>query len=61
MSQDMLNGQATIYSHKDINGPIEEVVEKFGRKNKRRLKVLNFMDTDNNGNAKDESLMSEIY
>ena len=61
MSQERLNGLATIYTHKDINMNIEEVIEKFARENKRRLNLLNILDTDKNTNAKDESVISEIY
>ena len=48
MSQGRLNGLAAVYGHKDIEVHIEEVVEKVARKNKHRLQLLPFMDTDKN-------------
>ena len=61
MSQDRLNGLATIYAHKDIKLNIEEVIERFARRNKRKLNMLNILDTDKNITSKDESVISEIY
>ena len=60
MSQERLNGLVTIYTHKDIKINIDEVIEKFARKNKRKLNMLNILDTDKNINAKDELVISEM-
>ena len=60
MSQERLNGLVTIYTHNDIKINIDEVIEKFARKNKRKLNMLNIFDTDKNINAKDELVISEM-
>ena len=46
MSQNRLNGLAAMYIHKEINLDIDTVLHKFARKHRRRLELINILDTD---------------
>ncbi|XP_065069046.1 52 kDa repressor of the inhibitor of the protein kinase-like isoform X1 [Rhopilema esculentum] len=61
MSQDRLNGLASLYTHKDIKINIQEVIETFARKCKRRLSLINLLKSDNDLDSNDESIYSEVY
>ena len=61
MTLERLNGLATTYTHRDKKVDIEKVIDNFARKNKRRLKLVNILDTDNNMETIDEAIVSEIY
>ena len=61
MTLERLNCLATTYIHRDKKVDIEKVIGNFERKNKRRLKLVNILDTDNNMETIDEAIVSEIY
>ena len=46
MSQDRMNGLASIYTHRNIEIDIEKVIDKFARKHKTRLELIDILSTD---------------
>ena len=46
MSKNQMNGLATIYTHRNIEIDIEKVIDKFARKHKTQLELIDISSTD---------------
>ena len=46
MSEDRMNGLATIYTHRNTEIDIEKVIDKFARKHNTRLELIDILSTD---------------
>ena len=61
MSQERLNGLATLYTHKDVNIDVEEVIDRFAATHPRRLSLVNLLGSNQNLNNFDDAIESELY
>ena len=61
MTQERLNGLATLFTQKDIHADVGVIIDRFGMKHKRRLAMTNILDTEKTYSDHDESLVSEVY
>ena len=61
MSQDRLNGLATLYTHRDISINFNEIIHLFSCKHERRLTLHNLLNSDNELEPNDDVLYSELY
>ena len=60
MSQERLNGLASLFTHKDIDVPVHKVIDLFSKKS-RKITLANILDSDQQLEENDEVLQSEIY
>ena len=60
MAHDRLNGLASLYTYKDIDGPIKEVINKFAITS-RRISMASILDSDHRVEEHDGSLISDVY
>ena len=56
MSQDHFNGLASLDTHKDIKIHVQEVIETFARKCKKRLSLINLLKSDHDLDSCDEAI-----
>ena len=61
MSQDRLNGLATLYTHRDISINVNEIIDLFSRKHERRLTLHNLLNSNYELETNDDVLYSELY
>ena len=61
MIQQRLNGLASIYTHKDIPIDTNSVIDKFARQHKRRMTLRNILKSDDDLQADDDIVQSEVY
>ena len=60
MKQERLNGLATLFIHNDINVNIDNVLDRYGRKHKRRMTVKNILHSDETRDREDDIFTSDI-
>ena len=60
MTQRRLSGLASLYTHKDIDVPVDKVIDRFSQ-NPRRMTLVNILDTDKFLPENDKAICSEIY
>ena len=61
MTQERLNGLATLYTQRDITVDIDKVIDEFGRQHRRKMSFVNILNTDVNLAQDDDAVLSEIY
>ena len=61
MTQERLNGLASLYTQKDIPVEIDEVITRYGEKHQRQLGLVNILNSNKDLPADDDAVVSEIY
>ena len=61
MSQERLNGLATLYTHKDVHINVEEVIDRFAVTRPRQLSLVTLLGSNQNLNNFDDAIQSELY
>ena len=46
MTEERLNGLALLSIHRDIDLNMDDIINRFARKNERRMSLINILDTD---------------
>ena len=61
MSQERLNGLASLFTHRDIEIDVQKVIDLYSVKHKRKLALGNILESDQNPEMNDELITSEVY
>ena len=61
MSQERLNGLASLYTHKDIKVDVDHAIDIFGRRHNRRMAMVNILNSDVTLQNEDDVVCSEVY
>ena len=61
MTEERLNGLASVYTHKDIAVDINNVLDRFAKKTTRRIQLSNILFADKPLPDTDGSVSSEVY
>ncbi len=61
MSQERLNGLASLFTHRDIEIDVQKVIDLYSVKHKRKLALGNLLESDQNLDMNDELITSEVY
>ena len=61
MTQNRLNGLASLYTQKDNPVDVNSVFDKLSVKHKRRMKLKNILQSDGSFQGNDEIVHSELY
>ena len=61
MTQERLNGLATLYTQRDIIVDIVKVIDEFGRKHRRKMSFVNILNTNVSLAQDDDTVLSQIY
>ena len=61
MSQERLNGLASLFTHRDIEIDVQKVIDLYSVKHKRKLALGNILESNQNFEMNDELITSEVY